>query len=94
MNEQQKNELNFLSARNRLEGKLIIMKDFIVSQGVAKVGKKKYENLFEISTLGLMLIMENRWQADEISKLRRQLNREMQQNTNLMANGKIQWELS
>ena len=90
MNEQQKNELNFLSARNRLEGKLIIMKDFIVSQGVAKVGKKKYENLFEISTLGLMLIMENRWQADEISKLRRQLNREMQQNTNLMANGKIQ----
>ena len=90
MTEKEQNELSFLSARNRLEGKLIIMKDFIVSQGVAKVGKKKYENLFEISTLGLMLIMENRWQADEISKLRKQLNREMQQNTNLMANGKVQ----
>lgn len=90
MTEEQKNELNFLSARNRLEGKLIIMKDFIVSQGVAKVGKKKYENLFEISSLGLMLIMENRWQNDEITKLRKQLNREMQQNTKLMANGKIQ----
>ena len=90
MTQDEQNELRFMSARSRLEGKLIIMKDFIVSQGVAKVGKKKYENLFEISTLGLMLIMENRWQADEISKLRRQLNREMQQNTNLMANGKIQ----
>lgn len=90
MTQDEQNELRFMSARSRLEGKLIIMKDFIVAQGVAKVGKKKYENLFEISTLGLMLIMENRWQADEISKLRRQLNREMQQNTNLMANGKIQ----
>ncbi len=90
MTEDQKNEVNFLSARNRLEGKLIIMKDFIVAQGVAKVGQKKYENLFEISTLGLMLIMENRWQADEIAKLRQQLSRETKLNTQLMANGKIQ----
>ncbi len=88
MTEEQKNELNFLSARNRLEGKLIIMKDFIVAQGVAKVGKKKYDNLFEISSLGLMLILENRFQSDEIAKLRKQLNRETQLNTQLMANGK------
>lgn len=90
MNNKDKNELAFLSARSRLEGKLIIMKDFIVAQGVAKVGKKKYDNLFEISTLGLMLIMENRWQADEIAKLRKQLARETQLNTTLMANGKVQ----
>jgi len=89
MTDEQSNELKFLSARNRLEGKLIIMKDFIVEQGVAKVGKAKYQNLFEISTLGLMLIMENRWQNDEINKLRAQLNREMALNTQLMANGKI-----
>ncbi len=51
---------------------------------------KYNENLFEISTLGLMLIMENRWQADEIAKLRQQLSRETKLNTQLMANGKIQ----
>jgi len=90
MSSKDQNELAFLSARSRLEGKLIIMKDFIVAQGVAKVGKKKYDNLFEISTLGLMLIMENRWQADEIAKLRKQLARETQLNTTLMANGKVQ----
>lgn len=90
MSSKDQNELAFLSARSRLEGKLIIMKDFIVAQGVAKVGKKKYDNLFEISTLGLMLIMENRWQADEITKLRKQLARETQLNTTLMANGKAQ----
>lgn len=90
MTQDEQNELRFMSARSRLEGKLIIMKDFIVSQGVAKVGKKKYENLFEISTLGLMLIMENRWQSDEIAKLRKQLNQESRLNTQLMANGKIQ----
>lgn len=82
--------MRFLSARSRLEGKLIIMKDFIVAQGVAKVGKKKYDNLFEISTLGLMLIMENRWQSDEIAKLRKQLSRETKLNTELIANGKVQ----
>lgn len=90
MSSKDQNELAFLSARSRLEGKLIIMKDFIVAQGVAKVGRKKYDNLFEISTLGLMLIMENRWQADEIAKLRKQLARETQLNTTLMANGKVQ----
>ena len=89
MTQDEKTELQFFAARNRLEGKLIIMKDFIIEQGVAKVGKAKYQNLFEISSLGLMLIMENRWQADEISKLRKQLNREMALNTKLMANGKI-----
>lgn len=90
MTQDEQNELRFMSARSRLEGKLIIMKDFIVAQGVAKVGKKKYDNLFEISTLGLMLIMENRWQSDEIAKLRKQLSRETKLNTELMANGKIQ----
>ncbi len=89
MTKDEKTELEFLSARNRLEGKLIIMKDFIIEQGVAKVGKAKYQNLFEISSLGLMLIMENRWQNDEINKLRKQLNREMALNTKMMANGKI-----
>ena len=89
MTQDEQNELRFLSARSRLEGKLIIMKDFIVAQGVAKVGKKKYDNLFEISTLGLMLIMENRWQSDEIAKLRQQLSRETKLNTELMANGKV-----
>ena len=88
MNEYDKNELKFLSARNRLEGKLIIMKDFVV-ENREKMNKSKYQNLFEISSLGLMLILENRMMFDELTKLRTQLNREMTINTqNLINDGK------
>lgn len=88
MTDYEKNELKFLSARNRLEGKLIIMKDFVV-ENREKMNKSKYQNLFEISSLGLMLILENRMMFDELTKLRTQLNREMTINTqNLINDGK------
>lgn len=88
MTEFEQNELKFLSARNRLEGKLIIMKDFVV-ENRDKMNKSKYQNLFEISSLGLMLILENRMMFDELTKLRTQLNREMTINTqNLINDGK------
>lgn len=88
MTEFEENELKFLSARNRLEGKLIIMKDFVV-ENRDKMNKSKYQNLFEISSLGLMLILENRMMFDELTKLRTQLNREMAINTqNLIKDGK------
>lgn len=88
MTEFEENELKFLSARNRLEGKLIIMKDFVV-ENREKMNKSKYQNLFEISSLGLMLILENRMMFDELTKLRTQLNREMAINTqNLINDGK------
>jgi hypothetical protein len=88
MTEFEENELKFLSARNRLEGKLIIMKDFVV-ENREKMNKSKYQNLFEISSLGLMLILENRMMFDELTKLRTQLNREMAINTqNLIKDGK------
>ena len=88
MTEFEQNELKFLSARNGLEGKLIIMKDFVV-ENREKMNKSKYQNLFEISSLGLMLILENRMMFDELTKLRTQLNREMAINTqNLINDGK------
>ena len=88
MTNEQENELKFLAARNRLGVKLQLMRDFVVETGVKKMGKAKYDNLFEVSSLGLMLIMENRFQSDEIAKLRQQLSREMTMNTKLIADGK------
>lgn len=84
MTEYDKQELKFLAARNDLEVRLHMMREFVTSTTPEKIGKQKYENLFKISGLGLLLIMENQMMYDELLNLRKQLNREMKLNTQLL----------
>ena len=62
MTDDQSNELKFLAARNQLDVKLWLMLDFVKASTPEKIGLAKYNNLKEISTLGIMLIQENAWQ--------------------------------
>jgi hypothetical protein len=84
MTSDQSNELKFIAARNRLDVKLWLMLDFIKGTTPEKIGATKYQNLKEISTLGIMLIQENAWQHSEIAQLRTQLANEMRMNTELL----------
>jgi len=84
MTEDEKNEFKFIAARNKLQVRLMLMADFVRSSTPEKIGKEKYENLREVSALGLMLIMENDWQHRKIQSLRRDLNAEMKNNNELL----------
>jgi len=84
MTDEDKNEFKFIAARNKLQVRLMLMAEFVRGTSPEKIGKEKYQNLKEVSALGLMLIMENDWQHRTISSLRRDLNAEMVYNTELI----------
>ena len=85
-----KNELAFLASRNELERKFYEVKDFLATTTPEKLGKKRYQNLFTMSGLGLMLILENKLMYDKLEMLRKQLNRADAENIELLKklNGK------
>jgi hypothetical protein len=84
MTEYDKNELAFIASRAELERKFHEIREFLETTTPEKVGKKRYENLFSISGLGLMLILENRLMYDELEKLRKQLNRSDREHIELL----------
>ena len=75
MTEYDKNELAFLASRNELEMKFHQMREFLASTTPEKIGKARYENLFSVAGLGLMLILENKLMWDEIENLRGKIRR-------------------
>ncbi len=80
MTEDQATELKFLAARNKLKIRLELMADFVSKSTPESIGKQKYENLREVASLGLLLILENDWQARTIRNLREDLSVEMKNN--------------
>jgi hypothetical protein len=80
MTEDQATELKFLAARNKLKVRLEMMADFVSKSTPESIGKQKYENLREVASLGLLLILENDWQSRTIKNLREDLNAEMRNN--------------
>ena len=80
MDNDQETELKFLAARNKLKIRLEFMADFVSKSTPESIGKQKYENLREVASLGLLLILENDWQSRTIKHLREDLNAEMKNN--------------
>jgi hypothetical protein len=80
MNKDQETELKFIAARNKLKLRLEMMAEFVSKSTPESIGKHKYENLREVASLGLLLILENDWQARTIRNLREDLNAEMKNN--------------
>lgn len=84
----QLSEIEFMTARNRFDTKMELLREQLEEHGPEKVGQERWNNLMEIAIDGTMLVRESRHLEDEVRKLRREVNRFLEEETKRLLNAR------